>query len=642
MNRETLKKWFRTGAKPTEAQFAELIESFRHVDEQLSVSDVENLSALIAEKMTRADALALHEKLLAEIAKIDEEKTTAGDVQAMINATHAEEPWGAENDANDYTETGVYQFAGWRKNPADNLPITNYDEDEVERNNVAFTLVVNVQEGYFDASVPRNIPTMIAQTLMLGNRRGSDTKIYTRHGQTDLNTGATTWEAWREVLTSVFLGITDSYTGDVLNSATEIGLYTGAVVDMANVVADVFKLEVMNNYSVTTQVSAAMGVSVPNSVLQTLTLLTLSGVDVVRRRTGVWNGNGYVWSEWEATENNTAETAGQDKTGVVKGGRNVRIDQDGSVNVDELLFKHTDTDTSDGVLDDGLLRVNPNVTVEDAMISEQEYQKKDKASTSTLSEYVQKQICGDDSMLTAVSGIDYNPFDHTTAISTIRTGEERTLVSNIWGDILSEYEYLKNNVYKDYNYLKRLWHGLGLYPYYGGSFEFEISDFMPLDEYGNTIHVPGLSFYLENNLGEIIGEFPCSPANESVRTLTMSPEKFTKNGEAVNDLSTILPLKVVVRNTGANFSYNGIKLTIQVWQVKSPSGGTKYWNQLNARYLYGHFQSIVDNTDSFTNMTKNVVVCRDGILLQGRNQSCYIRINAEGNIETNIGEFITQ
>ena len=550
--------------------------------------------------------------------------------------------WTSFSDANDYTETGVYQFAGWRKNPADNLPITNYDEDEVERNNVAFTLVVNVQEGYFDASVPRNIPTMIAQTLMLGNRRGSDTKIYTRHGQTDLNTGATTWEAWREVMTSVFLGITDSYTGDVLNSATEIGLYTGVVVDMANVVADVFKLEVINNYSVTTQVSAAMGVSVPNSVLQTLTLLTLSGVDAVRRRTGVWNGNGYVWSEWEATESTTAETAGQDKTGVVKGGRNVRIEQDGSVNVDELLFKHNDTDTSDGVLDDGLLRVNPNVTVEDAMISEQEYQKKDKASTSTLSEYVQKQICGDDSMLTAVSGIDYNPFDHTTAISTIRTGEERTLVSNIWGDILSEYEYLKNNVYKDYNYLKRLWHGLGLYPYYGGSFEFEISDFMPTDEYGNTIHVPGLSFYLENNQGEIIGEFPCSPANESVRTLTMSPEKFTKNGEAVNDLSTILPLKVVVRNTGANFSYNGIKLTIQVWQVKSPSGGTKYWNQLNARYLYGHFQSIVDNTDSFTNMTKNVVVCRDGILLQGRNQSCYIRINAEGNIETNIGEFITQ
>ena len=550
--------------------------------------------------------------------------------------------WTSDSNANDYTETGVYQFAGWRKNPADNLPITNYDEDEVERNNVAFTLVVNVQEGYFDASVPRNIPTVIAQTLMLGNRRGSDTKIYTRHGQTDLATGATTWEAWREVMTSVFLGITDSYTGDVLNGATEIGLFTGAVVNMANMVADVFKLEVINNYSVTTQVSGAMGVSVPNSVLQTLTVLTLSGGDAVRRRTGVWNGNGYVWSEWSATENNTAETAGQDKTGVVKGGRNVRIEQDGSVNVDELLFKHNDTDTSDGALDDGLLRVNPNLTVDEAMISEQEYKKKDKSATSTLSEYVQEQIHGDHSRLTAVSSSEYNPFDYTTAISTLRTGEKRTLVSNIWGEILSEYQYLRDNTYKDFNSVKRLWHGLSLYPYFGGAFEFEISDFMPLDKYGNTIYVPGLSFYLENNQGEIIGEFPCSPANESVRTLTMSSGNFTKNGESVSDLSTILPLKVVVRNTGADFDYNGIKLTIQTWQVTSPSDGTKYWNQNNARYLYGLFQSSTDNNDAYTNMTKNVVVCRDGILLQGRNQSCYIKITPDGNIETNLGQFITQ
>ncbi len=551
--------------------------------------------------------------------------------------------WTTGSNANDYTETGVYQFAGWRKNPADNLPITNYDEDEVDRNNVAFTLVVNVQQGYFDASVPRNIPTMIAQTLMLGNRRGSDTKLYTRHGQVDLSTNTTTWGEWKEVMTSTYLGVLDSYTGEVLNNATEIGLYTGAVLDMANMVADVFKLEVINNYSVTTQVSGAMGASVPNSVIQTLTVLTLSGGDAVRRRTGVWNGNGYVWSEWEtsATEQSAA-LATQNVPGLVRGGRNVRIEQDGSVNVDEIYFKNTDTDTSDGALDDSIVRVNPNVTIEEAMISEQEYKTKDKASTSTLSEYVQEKIHGDDSMLTATSSSEYNPFDYTTAISTLRTSEKRTLVSNIWGEILSEYEYLKNNVYKDYNYVKRLWHGLSLYPYFGGAFEFKISEFMPKDEYGNTIHVPGLNFYLENNQGEILGEFPSSPANDSVRTLTMYPERFTKNGEAVNDLSTILPLKVVVKNTGANFDYNGIKLTIQAWQVQSPSGGTKYWNQNNARYLYGHFQNKIENNDSFTNLTKNVVVCKNGILLQGRNQSCYIRINDEGNIETNIGEFITQ
>ena len=278
-------------------------DDFRKKSETVNIYDVENLSALIAEKMTRADALALHEKLLAAIAKIDEEKTTAGDVQTMIEATHAEEPWGAENDANDYTETGVYQFAGWRKNPADNLPIANYDEDEVDRNNIAFTLIVNTKEGYLvrndEGNVTRNIPTMIAQTLMLGNRRGSDTKIYTRHGQTDLATNTTTWEAWREVMTSTYLGILDSYTGDVLNATTEIGLYTGAMVNMASNTADVFKLEVINNYAVTTQVSAAKGASIPNSVLQTITILNLDGSNATKKRTGAYNGSGYTWSEWK-------------------------------------------------------------------------------------------------------------------------------------------------------------------------------------------------------------------------------------------------------------------------------------------------------------------------------------------------------
>ena len=621
MNRETLKKWFRTGAKPTEAQFAELIESFRHVDEQLSVSDVENLSALIAEKMTRADALALHEKLLAEIAKIDEEKTTAGDVQAMINATHAEEPWGAENDANDYTETGVYQFAGWRKNPADNLPITNYDEDAVDRNNVAFTLVVNVQEGYFDASVPRNIPTMIAQTLMLGNRRGSDTKIYTRHGQTDLNTGATTWEAWREVLTSVFLGITDSYTGDVLNSATEIGLYTGAVVDMANVVADVFKLEVINNYSVTTQVSAAMGVSVPNSVLQTLTLLTLSGVDAVRRRTGVWNGNGYVWSEWEATESKNAETAGQDKTGVVKGGRNVRIEQDGSVNVDELLFKHNDTDTSDGVLDDGLLRVNPNVTVEDAM-----YNYQDKAG-STLSKYEEVGLWGYE--ITATADTEYRDFTPASAITTILPNTTAVLVQDIWSRAYERFVYLCANDYSDYTTLQRLRSGLCRYPYYTGYYKFELT-------LGEGAAKSGARFYLTSRNGVRQGEL--EHVGSGVYELRISSFKETADTYTL-DLNKLLPFRIEADYTGSTvWDYNGVSLYIGTVQRASSEVVDEY----NSRVLFGNFQKTTEGSDGYTDRTRNVLLCRDGILLQGRNQSCYIRINAEGNIETNIGEFITQ
>ena len=529
--------------------------------------------------------------------------------------------WTTGSNANDYTETGVYQFAGWRKNPADNLPITNYDEDEVDRNNVAFTLVVNVQEGYFDASVPRNIPTVIAQTLMLGNRRGSDTKIYTRHGQTDLATGATTWEAWREVMTSVFLGITDSYTGDVLNGATEIGLYTGAVVDMAKVVADVFKLEVINNYSVTTKVSGAMGVSVPNSVIQTLTVLTLSGGDAVRRRTGVWNGNGYVWSEWEATENNTAETAGQDKTGVVKGGRNVRIDQDGSVNVDELLFKHNDTDTSDGALDDGLLRVNPNVTVEEAM-----YNYQDKAG-STLSKYEEVGLF--DYEITATADTEYRDFTPASAISTIRPNTTAVLVQDIWRSAYERFLYLCANDYSDYTTLQRLSSGLCRYPYYTGYYKFELT-------LGEGSAKSGARFYLTSRNGVRQGEL--EHVGSGVYELRISSFKETSD-TYTQELNKLLPFRIEADYTGSTvWDYNGVSLYINTVQRSS----SEVVNEYNSRVLFGSFQKTTEGSDGYTDRTRNVLLCRDGILLQGRNQSCYIRINDEGNIETNIGEFITQ
>ena len=621
MDKTTLKKWFRTGAKPTEAQFAELIESFRHVDEKLSVSDVENLSALIAEKMTRKDALTLHEALAESIAELEQLKATHEDVQTAIEQYHAPQEWTSESNLNDYTETGVYQFAGWRKNPNDNLPITNYDEDKVDRNNVAFTLVVNVQEGYFDASVPRNIPTVIAQTLMLGNRRGSDTKIYTRHGQTDLATGATTWEAWREVLTSVFLDITDSYTGDVLNSATEIGLYTGAVVDMEKVVADVFKLEVINNYSVTTQVSGAMGVSVPNSVLQTLTVLTLSGGDAVRRRTGIWNGNGYVWSEWKATENNTAETAGQDKTGVVKGGRNVRIEQDGSVNVDELLFKHNDTNTSDGALDDGLLRVNPNVTVEEAM-----YNYQDKAG-STLSKYEEVGLWGYE--ITATADAEYRDFTLASAISTIRPNTTAVLVQDIWRRAYERFLYLCANDYSDYTTLQRLRSGLCRYPYYTGYYKFELT-------LGEGAAKSGARFYLTSRNGVRQGEL--EHVGSGVYELRISSFKETAD-TYTQELNALLPFRIEADYTGSTvWDYNGVSLCINTVQRSSSEVVDEY----NSRVLFGNFQKTTEGSDGYTDRTRNVLLCRDGILLQGRNQRCYIRIDDEGNIETNIGEFITQ
>lgn len=248
-------------------------------------------------------------------------ETTVEKIKKYIDSKSggvATQEWTSESNANDYTTSGIYQFAGWRKSQSDNLPITNYDEDDIDRNNIAFTLVVNTKDGYLlrnnEGNVTRNIPTMIAQTLMLGNRRGSDTKLYTRHGQVDLSTNTTTWGEWKEVMTSTYLGVVDSYNGDVLNGATEIGLYTGAMVDLASNVADVFKLEVINNYAVTTQVSATTGTSVPNSVLQTITILNLDGSNFTKKRIGTYNGSGYTWGDWAGNSVSTPDWNQSDET----------------------------------------------------------------------------------------------------------------------------------------------------------------------------------------------------------------------------------------------------------------------------------------------------------------------------------------
>lgn len=264
----------------------------------------------------------------------DKRIATESGVKNYVDEQHSEKEWDINSNANDYTTSGIYKFAGWRKSPSDNLPITNYDEDDIDRNNIAFTLVVNTKDGYLvhndEGNVTRNIPTMVAQTLMLGNRRGSDTKIYTRHGQIDLNTNITTWGEWKEVVTSTYLGVVDSYTGDVLNGTTEIGLYTGAMVNLASNIADVFKLEVINNYVVTTQVSATTGTSVPNSVLQTITILNLDGSNNTKKRIGTYNGSGYTWGEWK----DTASEATKHKRGdVVILQQNAYSSQTGSASI---------------------------------------------------------------------------------------------------------------------------------------------------------------------------------------------------------------------------------------------------------------------------------------------------------------------
>jgi len=55
MDKNTLKSYFLTGKKPTQGQFAELIDSFFHKDDKINISDIMNLSVLLGNKVERED-----------------------------------------------------------------------------------------------------------------------------------------------------------------------------------------------------------------------------------------------------------------------------------------------------------------------------------------------------------------------------------------------------------------------------------------------------------------------------------------------------------------------------------------------------------------------------------------------------------
>jgi len=52
----TIKNWFRTGSKPTQAQFWDWLDSFFHKDDNIPSAQVEGLQGLLDAKMDKKDA----------------------------------------------------------------------------------------------------------------------------------------------------------------------------------------------------------------------------------------------------------------------------------------------------------------------------------------------------------------------------------------------------------------------------------------------------------------------------------------------------------------------------------------------------------------------------------------------------------
>lgn len=617
MDRETLKKWFQRGKKPTESQFAELIDSFRHVDEKLKVSDVENLAGLIGGKMERTEAIEEFAAQSAAIEQLSEEKTSAEDVERAIAEYHAPQEWTQDSNLNDYTDSGIYHFKGYRTNANDNLPIESVG-DVV---NIAFTLIVDAHEGKLEGST--HIPCIVSQTLFLGNRQGSETKAYVRNATIFHDGQADKWEPWRELMQTTYLGVLrETHEGETLKSVTENGLYTGAFFFPSSTF-DIFKLEVMNNYAMADVYGGA------NTVFQKITILQINGEDKELTRRGTWNGSGYDWNDWageKATETagSPVEKARQNSLGVVMGGKNVSIDTDGGVNVEALFLKRNDTNTDDGVLNDSKLRIDNSLTVDTAMHT---YQNKQASELSI----VEEEGLWDCPITTGNGNRD---FETVTAITKIAPNSTTVLVKDIWRKAYDRFLYLCKNNYSDYSASQILKCGIMKYPYYQGWYIFQLK----------TSLTSNVQFYLvdKNNTLQIAfenkggGVYQANISNfieryEEVETGVFQPV-YT------NDLSKLLPFRIEVEYAGNSaWSYDGVELTIETYEKAS----TEVYNSNNGRYLFGRFQKIVEGNDGYTDQTHNVVVCSDGILLQGSNQACYIKITPDGNIETNLGQFIT-
>lgn len=83
-DKNTLKNWFKTGLKPTQAQFWAWIDSFRHIDDAIPQSAIENLSTTLNAKAEKSqfdghkvDALA-HAELFAGVERISRKGQALG------------------------------------------------------------------------------------------------------------------------------------------------------------------------------------------------------------------------------------------------------------------------------------------------------------------------------------------------------------------------------------------------------------------------------------------------------------------------------------------------------------------------------------------------------------------------------------
>ncbi|CDF80558.1 conserved hypothetical protein, putative phage tail fiber protein [Formosa agariphila KMM 3901] len=75
----TIKNWFKTGLKPTQAQFWATWDSFRHKDDKIPTTDIQNLDTYLDQKVDKVNGYGLSERSFSQAEKDKLENLVSGD-----------------------------------------------------------------------------------------------------------------------------------------------------------------------------------------------------------------------------------------------------------------------------------------------------------------------------------------------------------------------------------------------------------------------------------------------------------------------------------------------------------------------------------------------------------------------------------
>lgn len=214
-------------------------------------------------------------------------------VSNRVKERHVE--WDGSKNLDNYIEAGYYTINGYRGSLGDNMPIGNF-----ESNDAVSAVLFVTDSGYAD-TVQRN--RIVGQTLILSDRVGGDTKIFTR--SCNIVQEVSGWTSWN-VLQGV--GEKGSVPPARINEITDNGMFTGVIANTNSTaqplaVGNQFLMVVINNR----QTVLSLGSNVPVSVTQLFYVLPYSATaspSMMRSaalyfRTGIVSEGACNWGAWK-------------------------------------------------------------------------------------------------------------------------------------------------------------------------------------------------------------------------------------------------------------------------------------------------------------------------------------------------------